>query len=180
MKNLFSGNSLAYDTEYGERVWDSAATHTSRMAQAHFQNLTGMELDYYGADAGDHTFKVDDIVFKVLEDPDDGYRSYLGTIDYTVEHNSIFFRTAVARVRIETYDSADQDGYPLRNEHGDLDDMCNSVKQGYRLVDVTDGHVWLEFGTDNYDDYYPCFIFRHTPKATPLKVRMCDIIATEG
>jgi hypothetical protein len=176
MKDLFSGNSHDYNVD----DWP-ASNATERMARTHFQNLTGMELDYYGADAGDHTFKVDDIVFKVLEDPNDGYRSCLGTIDYTNEHNSIFFGTPVARVRIETYDSAEPDGRPDRNERGeDDDDYDHGVCQGYRLVDVTDSHVWLEFGTDNYDDYYPCFIFRHVPKATPLKVRMCDIIATEG
>ena len=127
----------------------------------HFHQLDGLELDYYGADAGDHTFKVDDVVFKVLEDPDDGYRSHLGTIDYTKEHNSIFFRTPVARVRIETYD------------HHDEEDWGGSQKnQGYQLVDVVDGHVWLQFGTHNYDDYYPCFEFTHWPKAVPLKAKL--------
>jgi|1_EtaG_2_1085319.scaffolds.fasta_scaffold39633_3 hypothetical protein len=172
MKDLFSGNSQDYNAD----AWP-ATKATEAMARTHFQNLTGLELDYYGADAGDHTFKVDDIVFKVLEDPNDGYRSCLGTIDYTGEHNSIFFGTAIARVRIETYDSADEGAYAERED--DYEPRYG-VCQGYRLVDVADGHVWLEFGTDNYDDYYPCFIFRHRPKATPLKVRMRDIIATEG
>ena len=40
----------------------------------------------------------------------------------------------------------------------------NCVSQGYRLIDQADGHVWLEFGTYNYDDYYPYFVFRHNPK----------------
>ena len=175
MKDLFSGNSHGYDAV----DWDATIKATERMAQAHFQNLAGLELDYHGADEGDHTFKVDDIVFKVLEDPNDGYRSMLGTIDYTDEHNSIFFGTAIARVRIETYDSAEETGDEDPDREDDYEPRYG-VCQGYRLVDVTDGHVWLEFGTDNYDDYYPCFIFRHRPKATPLKVRMRDIIATEG
>jgi len=158
MKDLFSGNSQDYNAD----AWP-ATKATEAMARTHFQNLTGLELDYYGADAGDHTFKVDDIVFKVLEDPNDGYRSCLGTIDYTDEHNSIFFRTPVARVRIETYEGRNRE-----YSQGD---------QGYQLVDITDGHVWLEFGTDNTDDYYPCFVFRHMPKATPLKASLGDIDA---
>ena len=145
----------------------------------HFKSLEGLELDYYGADAGDHTFKVDDVVFKVLEDPDDGYRSHLGTIDYTKEHNSIFFRTPVARVRIETYDTAEPDDRPSRNERGEDDyDDCDGVNEGYRLVDVTDGHVWLEFGTHNYQDYYPCFAFTHWPKSVPLKASLGESCPT--
>ena len=122
------------------------------MVKRHFLNLAGTVLDYYGADGGDNTFKVDDVVFKVLEDPDDGYRSMLGAIDYTEEHNSIFFRQPIAKVRIETYDGVDED------------EWSSQSNKGYQLVDVTDGHVWLRFGTHNYDDYYPMFIFRHTPK----------------
>jgi len=131
------------------------------MAWTHFMNLEGAELEYYGADSGDCTFKIDNIVFKVVEDADDGYRSYLGTIDYTDLHNSIFFKTPIASVKIEIYDTAN-------NEKPERDDddqwMIGGVNQGYRLIDVNDGHVWLEFGTQNYDDYYPMFIFRHTPK----------------
>lgn len=163
MRKFFSGGSRgwSYDNDDG--------SPTERMALTHFQSLEGAVLEYYGADAGDHTFKVDDIVFKVLEDPDDGYRSHLGAIDYTQAHDSIFFRTPVARVMIETYDSGHDP-----DESQDEDDPFGGVKQGYRLVDVDDGHVWLEFGTDNYDDYYPYFVFRHQPKSVPLKVPMSD------
>ena len=132
------------------RAWDADPAAT--VARNHFLNLIGAELEYYGADEGDNTFKVDGVVFKALEDPDDGYRSYLSTIDYTDEHNSIFFRSPLALVRIETYD--------MRND----DEYLSQANQGYRLVDVVDGHVWLKFGTHNYDDYYPMFIFSHTPK----------------
>ena len=163
MRDLFSGTSSAWEL-------DAEGTHpTEQMAMIHFKSLHGLELDYYGADAGDHTFKVDDVVFKVLEDPDDGYRSHLGTIDYTEEHNSIFFRTPVARVRIETYDSGSDSDDPDPWDRRDEDDFDYGVNQGYRLIDVEDGHVWLFFGTHNYDDYYPCFTFRHQPKASPLK-----------
>jgi hypothetical protein len=122
------------------------------MARQHFHNLDGSVLDYYGADTADNTFNVDGIVFKVLEDPSDGYRSMLGAIDYTEKHTSIFFKRPISRVRIETYDSTSEEAWHA------------GMNQGYRLVDVGDGHVWLEFGTDNYDDYYPMFIFRHIPK----------------
>jgi hypothetical protein len=131
------------------RDWNEG--NTQSFARNHFLNLIGAELEYYGADNADSTFKVDGVVFKVLEDPDDGFRSYLKTVDYTDDHDSIFFRSPLALVRIETYDVRDECGMSQAN-------------QGYKLVDVIDKHTWLKFGTHNYDDYYPMFIFSHTPK----------------
>ena len=150
MINLFSGKILDW-SEVEQYETGKAPNTALDMALLNFQNLEDSELDYYGADTGDNTFKVDGIVFKVLEDPDDGYRSHLGAIDYTDKHDSIFFHTPVARVKITVYDERVEDGY-------------GQLNHGYRLVDIKDGHVWLEFGTHNYDDYYPCFIFRHFPK----------------
>ena len=147
MHNHFSGNHQSYSSEE-----DPCERPSTDMARQHFQNLDGSVLDYYGADTADNTFNVDGIVFKVLEDPSDGYRSMLGAIDYTEKHASIFLKRPISKVRIETYDSTSGEAW-----HAGLN-------QGYRLVDVVDGHVWLEFGTDNYDDYYPMFIFRHIPK----------------
>ena len=151
MHNLFSGNHRSYDSYSSEE--DPCVRGSRAMARQHFQNLDGSILDYYGADEGDNTFNVDGVVFKVLEDPNDGYRSMLGAIDYTDKHSSIFFRSPIARVRIVVYNDEDGD-----------DAYMGSKNQGYRLVDAVDGHVWLEFGTHNYDDYYPYFIFRHNPK----------------
>ena len=119
----------------------------------HFMALEGIELDYYGADSADHTFNIDGIVFKVLENPDDGYRSYLGAIDYSDTHSSLFFKRSVAKVKIIEFNE----------DPSDLDSSSRLAK-GYRLVDVTDDHVWLQFGTGNYDDYYPYFMFSHYPK----------------
>jgi len=120
----------------------------------HLSALSGAELDYFGADTAEYEFKVDSIIFKVLEDPDDGYRSMLGAIEYSEDQSSsIFFSSPVARVKIETY-------------RGLVPDSEGEVCKCYRLVDVEDGHVWLEFGTKNTDDYYPYFFFRHNPRST--------------
>ena len=122
-----------------------------KMVYDHFSALHGMSLDYYGADTGSHEFKLDGIIFKVLEDPDDGYRSHLGVIEYGKQSEGIFFSQPISQVRIELY-------------AGETGEGIYGTREGYRLVDVTDGHVWLEFGTDNTDDYYPMFVFRHFPK----------------
>ena len=142
--------------------WDENNRHRPYWQQvfAHFAALEGMELEYFGADDAAHEFKLDDIIFKVLEDPDDGYRSHLGVIEYGTQSESIFFRTSLGKVRIETY----------TNEVSDEDSWTSEVCQGYRLVDVADGHVWLRFGTDNTDDYYPYFVFRHMPKEQEIEI----------
>lgn len=128
----------------------------------HFSALRDMDLNYYGADSGEQEFKVDDIVFKVLEDPDDGYRSCLGCIDYGEQSRGIFFRKPLAKVRIKSFDLTETNTSPAY-AYSDAS-PATQTSVGYRLVDVRDGHIWLEFGTDHADDYYPYFIFRHYPK----------------
>jgi hypothetical protein len=162
MKNYFSGRVLATDEDQlAARSYSSLDTveadNVMEMAMLHFHNLIGAPVNYFGADSADHTFKVDDIVFKALEDPNDGYRSYLGALDYSEQHNSIFFKKSIAVVRIVPFDFT---------EETRTDDSFYSRREevGYRLVDASDDHVWLEFGTDHSDDYYPYFIFRHIPK----------------
>ncbi len=62
-----------------------------------------------------------------------------------------------------------EDDYPWSNTYVHMidDAPTDQFAHGYRLVDVTDGHVWLEFGTYNTEDYYPYFVFRHNPKPPP-------------
>jgi hypothetical protein len=154
--SLFSGNSHSPEidvyAEDGSRTDESDRIFVRKMT-AHFLSLLGGVVDYYGADGGENEFKIDGIVFKVLEDPEDGYRSCLGTIEYSAASNGIFFPNPVARVRIEAYEDE-----PRGEEYS------TGTCEGYKLVDVNDGHIWLEFGTDNTNDYYPYFVFRHMPK----------------
>jgi len=150
--SLFSGSVARLDAIDDEDDYGRTSSGDRKyrgMVYSHFNSLVGSEVNYYGADSAEHAFKIDDIVFKVLEDPNDGYRSCLGVIEYGEQNSSIFFHTPVARVRIEIF----QESSAYGNE-----------KDGYRLVDVKDGHVWLEFGTDHTDDYYPMFVFNHHPR----------------
>jgi hypothetical protein len=48
-----------------------------------------------------------------------------------------------------------------------------STVSGYQLVD-DDDHCWLEIGTDNYEDYYPCFTFRYDPPKTHVGCQKHD------
>ena len=154
----FSRRCADYDQDqaFAQRPIDSVM----EMACNHFLSLVGVCLDYYGCDQADNTFKVDEIVFKVLEDPEDGYRSCLGTMDYTKPHRdrptSIFYKHPIATVRVVPFNEEPIKGDKYAGHRGD--------RKGYRLLDMEDDHCWLEFGTDYYDDYYPYFVFSHTPK----------------
>ena len=107
-----------------------------------FAGVIGKEFAFYGVD--NECFKLGDQVFEALEDEDDGYRSYLGSVEVVNREGLIFFNTPLATVMVEEVDDAHSDGY--------------------QLVDVADGHVWLYFGTDHTDSWYPMFIFRYQPR----------------
>jgi hypothetical protein len=107
-----------------------------------FEDMVGMKFDFYGV--CNNEFKLGDTVFEALENPSDGYRSYLGSVEVR-ESDGLFFRSPLARVRVEAVTATCSD-------------------EGWSLVDVEDGHEWLFVGTNYGDEYYPCFVFRYTPK----------------
>ena len=94
---------------------------------------------YYGANC--NQFKLGSIVYEVVEDEQDGYRSSMGALLIVENPTGIFSRNYIAMVFLR-----------------------ESCSQRYEVVDVEDGHVWLTFGTNDYDDYYPYFVFDPQPK----------------
>jgi hypothetical protein len=93
-------------------------------------------FEFYGV--FNNKFKLGKTVFEALEDPDDGYRSYLNSIELT-EPSGVFFKRPFALVKVSQY------------------------KDGIRLIDDNTGHVWLSVYTDDYEDYYSCFMFDYSP-----------------
>ena len=106
-------------------------------------------LPFHGVD--NHRFKLGTNVFEAVEDPGDGYRSYLGSVVAT-DGEGIFFATQVDTVEVVEYQL-------------DHDEVSTEDIRGYALRSTTDGHIWLVFGTNVWDGYYPCFVFRYTPRA---------------
>jgi 2-hydroxychromene-2-carboxylate isomerase len=102
----------------------------------------GKPHDFYGVD--NHAFNLDGAAFEALEDEDDGYRSYLDTVELSQSKGLIFFKTPIAKVIVTTIDPADF--------------------WGYIFTDVEDGHVWLKVGTEYAEEHYPMFIFDYQPK----------------
>ena len=140
-------------------TWPESAecTPEQNFAMDYFLSLVGGTYDYYGCD--NQMFKLDDVVFEPVPDPQDGYRSMLGAIEVSTDADGLFFKTPLAKVRIVSFAN---EYMPDENGWGEC---INDI--GYRLIDIEDGHVWLQFGTGNYDDYYPYFMFRHYPKKPP-------------
>lgn len=110
-----------------------------------FERLIGSKASLYYNNLSNQ-FQLGSVIFEVIENEDDGYRS------------------SMQEVRILSTDAARKDreylgGVIIRD--GDAGDF-----RGYEIVDENTGHVWLRFGTDHHDDYYPCFSFNFTPKPT--------------
>jgi len=107
----------------------------------------GVEADFYGVDC--NCFKLNNCIFEAVENESDGYRSCMEEVRMNDDTKDlIFFNTPLARIRVEDC----------------LVGQCDQTFNGYNLVDVNDGFIWLTFGTDNYDDYYPYFAFYYQNK----------------
>lgn len=111
-----------------------------------FESLIGKEHKFYGVD--NYCFKLGNRIFEAVEDESDGYRSYLGSVELIGDPKGfglIFPRYSFARVRLEeSYSGCDF--------------------EGYQIVDLDDGHVWLRFGTEHAWDYYPVFVYAYSAK----------------
>ncbi len=113
---------------------------------------------FYGVD--NNRFKLDKKAFEAVEDPDDGYRSCLRDVVQVQLGNNIFFKRRLDDVAVW----AVEDGY----------------FEGFELVSVKDGHVWLRFGTDNIGDYYPGFVFDYYPRPPKPDKRKEPVEALRG
>lgn len=139
------------EREAWEQQRDSALGEFSAQL---FEGIIGQEFDFYGA--AENQFKLGDVVWEAVEDPSDGYRSCLGCIIVKPESQTIFFKTPISRVRVDYFKGMENPNAKYLYERREVD--------FYKLVDISDGHVWLTLGTDNSDDYYPSFHFNYAPK----------------
>lgn len=96
-------------------------------------------------------------VYEVHEDGD-GYRSYVGeiTLADAEKSNAFVGRPVLAACKVEEFRGK------LQNGPYEFEDDCSF----WRLIDKS-GHIWLEFGESNCDDYYPCFEWHYFAKAAP-------------
>lgn len=110
--------------------------------------LKGKVLPFYGVD--NTKFKVGNVILQAIEDPDDGCRSCLGSIETVEDDTDIFFKTPIAPV--------------LVSERTESIGRYSKTFEGWQLIDAEDGHVWLVVGTEDIGNYYPGFFFEYFPK----------------
>ena len=96
-------------------------------------------------------FRLDGVVYVAVEDPEDGYRSCMRNLS-TADPDSMknVFQS------IEVVGTMKADG-PFS--------VGNDVLQ---LIDAVTGKVVLSVGTENADDYYPCFVADFQPSAMAI------------
>ena len=100
-----------------------------------FDNLIGTKaILYYHNKLKE--FQLGRMIFEVIEDEDDGYRSSLDKVNILT--TSAPLGQKLAEIEIKKIDDAE--------------------KRVFHLCDTEDNDIWLEFGTDNWDDYYPCYL----------------------
>ena len=101
---------------------------------------------------------------QVLLNAVDGYRSHCEEIVDLISLDRYskleFFEHPVAEVKIEKIEIDQETPLDDDEEHG----FWGSTR-GWQFID-RDGHVWIQVGTSNYDDYYPCFFLRWNARPT--------------
>ena len=118
------------------------------------------EDEFYFYGVSHNCFKIDDMVLAVISDPDDGYRSYFGTLlhaDKETIETVNFFSLPLGRVVLEECSkyTENPDGYSEGESFN-----------GWHLRDLDTNHIWLQFGTGRTDAYYPYFVFYYDPDKT--------------
>ena len=105
------------------------------------------EYEFYGV--WSNHFKIGNLVFEAIEDPDDGYRSYLDSVvlcnEDTENMKNKFPRKPLGVVRVIC--------------SGD----SNGTKNEIDIIDVKYNHKWLSVYTNHNCDYYPYFVFEYSP-----------------
>ena len=102
----------------------------------------------YGVDA--NRVKLDGLEFEVIEDEEDGYRSSMDAVA-VLEPGTVKGAHGVLDEVILTYSEDRRDEY------------SDGPRKTWKLISTTSDHVWLEFGTDYADTYYPYFVFDFYP-----------------
>ena len=106
-------------------------------------------------------FRLDGIVYQVVEDPSDGYRSSMRDITVSeAEMTNVF-----EGVRIV--------GRHRTSQEYQTDDILE-------LIDIANGNVILEAGTENTEDYYPSFVANFTPERMAINARNLDADRARG
>ena len=90
-------------------------------------------------------FALDGVNYLAIEDPSDGYRSYMYDLEVSDAPCKIHLPNIEVVCRMQ------EDNYCERNDV-------------LEFIDVLNGKQILAVGTANYDDYYPYCVLEYTPE----------------
>lgn len=99
-------------------------------------------------------FTLDGIHYLAVEDPDDGYRSYMEDLHITDDPCEI----PLPDVEVVCYMMEDD-----KWQHVNV----------LVFIDAVNGKEILSIGTENYDDYYPYCVLHYTPGNMSCNERRC-------
>jgi hypothetical protein len=98
-------------------------------------------------------FRINSVVYIAAEDPADGYRSTMSDLKEDKE-----------AVMKNTFPPVEVIGkYRDKGKWGNEDDIIE-------FIDVKTGKIVLEIGTENTDDYYPCYVASFHPEAMAINI----------
>ena len=148
--------------------------------------LSGVWFNTYQFTDDDHLFRFSDacqhmyfmlngVIYRVSEDPDDGYRSHLDDIVICDlmplniwQPGERVYCAHVTRDsgRWHNLGETKEEDYAYRNDRCDIVEVWSSETE----------KVVLEFGTDMVDDYYPTFVGRFNPEHMSLNNPKADML----
>ena len=105
----------------------------------------GMLTNPYDGDCAYIKFTLDGITYKAIENPDDGYRSFLNELEIVDEKCKIRVPDIEVVCHMREYDK------PWEN-----DVLC--------FVDAANGEIFLSIGTENTNNYYPYCVMEYFPE----------------
>lgn len=127
---------VAFEDLIGEHVLDAVDTFIEKV------NRYGD----YDEDANAIRFRLDGVVYTAVENPADGYRSSMERLFASPDAKMVnTFPGCRVLVRMKP-------------------DGSYSVNDTLEMIDLKTRKVVLEVGTDNSDDYYPCFVSAFWPE----------------
>ena len=105
----------------------------------------GTTINKFGECCGVVKFTLDGVTYRAVEDPDDGYRSYMQELEIVEEKCKI--RVPNVEVLCCMKDNTDYE-----------------VNDILVFVDTENGEQFLLVGTGNTDDYYPYCVMEYYPE----------------
>ena len=108
-------------------------------------------------------FRLDNVTYMAVEDPEDGYRSCCNELEIVDEE----CKTKLPAILVECKMREDSNVTGWREYKNDILEFYDAVNK----------QMFMAVGTGNIDDYYPYFVFEYTPELLSFNTQyLSDLI----